>query len=230
MATSVRDSGRAPPAATDFRRKAETALRQLGYSIVVPKASAPVEPEFWVREPGGRHRTRPVFVGPTLPERVAREPARLSSPIVVVPSDLEAREAWSQRRRAPGTPVDAELSILVLPPQPDAKSEPHWHAGAVARDEVLRLATGIVVGLFRRSGAIDGGLPIDFEELLLLLRHRFGVDVHESLGVRSDEDALFVLYQLAQRDAYAPGDSGASLHTLVLRPTGTAARVPWFAG
>ncbi len=53
--------------------------------------------------------------------------------------------------------------------------------------------------------------------------------MNRSLGVKADEDALFLLYQLAQRDAYAPGEPGANLHLLVLKPTGPAARLPWFA-
>ena len=29
--------------------------------------------------------------------------------------------------------------------------------------------------------------------------------------------------------SYAPGDAGSNLHTLVLKPTGPAARLPWYA-
>ena len=74
-----------------------------------------------------------------------------------------------------------------------------------------------------------GSSQIDFEEMLTLLKSRFGIDVHGSLGVKTDEDALFLLYQLALRDSYAPGDAGANVHVLVLKPTGPAARLPWFA-
>ena len=95
---------------------------------------------------------------------------------------------------------------------------------------MLRIATGVVVGLFRRAQAAEGSNQVDFEELLTLLKGRFGIDVNRSLGVQSDEDALYLLYQLATRDSYAPGDPGSSLHLLVLKPTGPAARLPWFAG
>jgi hypothetical protein len=63
-----------------------------------------------------------------------------------------------------------------------------------------------------------------------LLRSRFGVDIHRSLGVDGDGDALFLLYQLARRDGYAPNDGGATLHQVILQPSGPAARLPWFAG
>jgi photosystem II stability/assembly factor-like uncharacterized protein len=45
-----------------------------------------------------------------------------------------------------------------------------------------------------------------------------------SLPVRSVEGAV------GERDAYAPGDPGANLHLLVLKPSGPAARLPWFSG
>ena len=91
------------------------------------------------------------------------------------------------------------------------------------------MGTGVVVGMFRRAQDSEGASPVDFEEMLGILKTRFGIDVHRSLGVSSDEDALFLLYQLALRDSYAPGDPGANLHLLVLKPTGPAARLPWFA-
>jgi hypothetical protein len=91
------------------------------------------------------------------------------------------------------------------------------------------VATGVVVGLFRRAQALESSSQVDFEEMLALIRDRFGIDVPRSLNVASDEDALYVLYQLAQRDSYVPGDPGANLHMIVLRPTGPSARLPWFA-
>ena len=84
------------------------------------------------------------------------------------------------------------------------------------------------MGLFRRAQD-EGSGQIDFSEILTILRRRFGVDPHRSLGVASDEDALFLLYQLALRDAYAPGDPGANLHLIVAKPGGPAGRLPWFA-
>ncbi|HEV2167187.1 MAG TPA: hypothetical protein VGS23_09485, partial [Thermoplasmata archaeon] len=65
---------------------------------------------------------------------------------------------------------------------------------------------------------------------LATLRARFHVDVAGSLGVASDEDALWMMYQLALRHGYAPGDPSGNLHMLVLKPTGPAARLPWFSG
>ena len=122
------------------------------------------------------------------------------------------------------------MSVLVVPAgERTDPTPPHFHLRIAEPAEILRLATGIVVGLFRRAQASDESGQIDFEELLGLLRQRFGVDVNRSLGVRSDEDALYLLYQLAQRDSYAPGDPGQNLHLLVLKPTGPAARLPWFA-
>ncbi len=115
------------------------------------------------------------------------------------------------------------------PPAERPEDPPHFHLRVAEPREVLAISTGIVAGLFHRAAAGDGGSPVDFEELLALLTTRFGIDVHRSLGVGSDEDALFILYQLASRDSYAPGDSGANLHLLVLKPTGPAARLPWFA-
>ncbi|MCI4338109.1 MAG: hypothetical protein L3J72_02255, partial [Thermoplasmata archaeon] len=110
------------------------------------------------------------------------------------------------------------------------ESEPHWHQGTVGRQEVLWLATGTLVGMLRAAAA--GGDPgsVDFEELLRILKVRFHVDVPGTLGVRTDEEALWMLYQLAHRYSYAPGDPGPNLHLLVLKPVGPAARLPWFAG
>ncbi len=222
----------------DLSRTAEAALKRLGYARIPPVSrDLPGAPEFWVQESGVPRRTFPVFVE----ERgAAGSLARLTAwaagtatartvpprAIVVVPSDGAADEAWRTLRRDTG--VDPELAILVVPPRAEADRAAHWHAGTLPPRDILRLATGIVVGLFRQAQA-DGSSQIDFTELLGMLRQRFGVDVHRSLGVASDEDALFLLYQLAVRDAYAPGDPGANLHLLVVKPAGPAARLPWFA-
>ncbi|MCI4354475.1 MAG: hypothetical protein L3K06_03830, partial [Thermoplasmata archaeon] len=198
-------------------------------------------PSFWVQEAGVPRRTFPVFVQGTAPDasvdrlfqwaRGPRDaPATPKRAIVVVPSERAAEAAWASLWSGPKDDPSAEMSILVLdPPRGNAESEPRLYAGVLPQREVLRLATGIVVGLFRRAAESDGPAQLDFGELLSLLRHRFGVDVHRSLGVDSDEDALFILYQLAQRDSYAPGDPGANLHMIVLKPTGPSARLPWFA-
>jgi len=223
-------------------RTAETVLKRLGYSRVPagPKAS-PMEPSFWVQEAGVPRRTFPVFVptgGSTAVSQgidrwvdgFSQDRAAAQRAILVVPSDDAAEMAWTRLAHAPGAAIDHELSILVVPAPDRPADSPHFHLRPAAPREVLRIATGIVVGLFRRAQTADGSGQIDFEEMLTTLKGRFGIDVPRSLGVQSDEDALFILYQLAQRDSYAPGDPGANLHLLVLKPTGPAARLPWFAG
>jgi hypothetical protein len=230
-----------PAGPTDERlRDAEAVLRRLGFSRVVPDRR-PKDPDasFWVQEVGVPRRTFPVFVPPTgrasLTERIDRwlewtRAAGSRSPraIFVAPNDIAADEAWA-RLIGPGEPmIDPDVSILVVP-STDPSSPPHFHLRVVPPKVVLRIATGVVVGLFRRAHALEGSNQVDFEEMLALIRSRFGIDVPRSLHVRSDEDALFVLYQLAQRDSYAPGDPGSSLHLIVLRPTGPSARLPWFA-
>jgi len=223
-------------------RDAELVLKKLGFSkISNPRREVVVEPSFWVQEPGVPRRTFPVFVPPG--ERAAVEdgierwvdrvrgarPAQRRA-IFVVPTDETAEEAWRRfSRTAGGTVIDHEVSILVVPSPARSDDVPHFHLRVADPREILAISTGIVVGLFRRAAASEGGNQVDFEELLTLLTTRFGIDVHRSLGVRSDEDALYILYQLASRDSYAPGDSGSNLHTLVLKPTGPAARLPWFA-
>jgi hypothetical protein len=226
---------------TDRLRAAENVLKRLGYSRVPPVHRAPaVEPSFWVQEAGVPRRTFPVYVPPSghapVEEGIDRWVAALgqarvrpSRAIFVVPTDAAAEEAWARLARTSGATIDHEVSILVVPAPERAGETPHFHQRLLEPREVLRVATGIVVGLFRRAQSSDGPGQVDFEELLTLLKERFGVDVQRSLGVQSDEDALFVLYQLALRDSYAPGDPGANLHLLVLKPTGPAARLPWFA-
>ncbi len=228
--------------ASGLRRAAEEALRRLGYTPVRPGArEASAAPEFWVQESGVPRRTYPVFVdsSPRAPQRPRFDAWIRSSAgpqggghraIVVVPNDRAAEEAWNRVRVDSGEALDSEVSILVVPPHEGRAEQAHWHARIEDPRKILELATGIVVGLFQRTQAIEGSGQIDFEEILEVMRTRFRVDVHRSLHVQSDEDALFILYQLALRDSYAPGDPGANLHLLVLRPTGPAARLPWFAG
>ena len=226
--------------APDELRKAEAALQSLGFSKIPPVVDglAP-SPEFWVREPGVPRRAFPVFVEPTADaERVVRfvrraagtrgREATATRAIVVVPTDAAAAQAWSKARDPPDGPLESEVAILVLP-DGSGGSVPHWHAGVVPPGLLLRLATGVAVGLFREAQASEGSSQIDFTDMIEILKTRFRVDVAGSLGVTSDEDALFLLYQLALRDAYAPGDAAANLHLLVLKPTGPSARLPWFA-
>lgn len=236
-------SDTAPTVSTpDRQRDAENVLKKLGYSKVSsPRREPTVEPTFWVQESGVPRRTFPVFVptgGATAVQagierwvdgvRGVRPSQRRA--IFVVPTDETAEEAWRRFSLTAGRSViDHEVSILVVPSPARADDVPHFHLRPAEPREILAIATGIVVGLFRRAASGDEAGPVDFEELLTLLTTRFGIDVHRSLGVRSDEDALFILYQLAARDSYAPGDGGANLHTLVLKPTGPAARLPWFA-
>lgn len=225
----------------DRLRAAETVLKKMGYARVPAIRREPeAEPSFWVQESGVPRRTFPVYVHSAEEstgapfERWAAVARRAAVPtrraIFVVPNDRAAEETWANLARVPGAALDNEVSVLVVPPTGRSEANaPHFHLRLADRAEVLRLATGIVVGLFRRAQAADEPGQVDFEELLTGLRQRFGIDVHRSLGVRSDEDALYILYQLAQRDSYAPGDPGANLHLLVLKPTGPAARLPWFA-
>jgi len=216
-------------------------LKRLGYSRVPPvQRASPLEPSFWVQEAGVPRRTFPVFVPPS--DRVPPEEgidrwvatlgearARPARAIFVVPTDAAAEDAWARLGRKSGATIDHEVSILVVPPSDRVQEAPHFHLRVAEPREILRIATGIVVGLFRRAQSSEGPGQVDFEELLVLLRERFGIDVLRSLRVQSDEDALYLLYQLALRDSYVPGDPGANLHLLVLKPTGAAARLPWFA-
>jgi hypothetical protein len=227
-------------AGPDRQRDAESVLKRLGYSRIAPgRAEAEPQPAFWVQEAGVPRRKFPVFVpkapGEAVDDRIERwvaapgERAAHRRAIFVVPNDADADRAWDRISKSPGAGLDAEVSILVMPSGAPSAEAPHFHLRLAAPREILSIATGIVVGLFRRAQATEGSSQIDFEELLGLLQQRFGIDVHRSLGVKTDEDALFLLYQLAQRDSYAPGDPGANLHLLVLKPTGPSARLPWFA-
>lgn len=226
-----------PVEAVESKRVAEDVLRKLGYARVQPetRASGPA-PTFWVQEAGVPRRTWPVFVEGASLEWIGKwsarpkgRKAREDRAILVVNSDRAADEAWDRISQEKVSPIDSELAILVVPTPVQNDVAPHWHARVVDRSEVLRLATGVVVGMFKRAQQSEGATQIDFEEMLLLIRTRFGIDVHRSLDVRSDEDALFLIYQMALRDSYAPGDPGANLHLLVLKPTGPSARLPWFA-
>lgn len=223
----------------ELARHAEAALRRLGYSRVDPEGNgtgAPPPPAFWVQESGVPRRRFPVFLDAAPATRTvapaggrAAAGPRGGRAIFVVPSETLAEQVWSTARRRPNGGLDTEVSVLVLDAHKNA-APPHFHAGVVAPRELLWLATGVVVGLFRRAASSEGTAQVDFEEMIQLIEGRFQIDVKRSLGVASEEDALFMLYQLALRDSYAPGDPSGNLHQLVLRPTGPAARLPWFAG
>lgn len=222
---------------TEHKRVAEDVLRKLGYARIQPdQRDAGLAPTFWVQEAGVPRRTWPVFVASASPEWIGRWNTRPKSgkmrgdrAILVVHSDRAADEAWDRIAQGRHSPIDSELAILVVPVPVQADVVPHWHPRVVDRREVLRIATGVVVGMFKRAQESEGAAQIDFEEMLTLLRIRFGIDVHRSLDVRTDEEALFLIYQMAMKDSYAPGDPGANLHMLVLKPTGPSARLPWFA-
>jgi hypothetical protein len=226
-------------ASSDHARDAEIVLKKFGFSKVAPAKRVPEnDASFWVQESGVPRRTFPVFVDAPSPGAVSgveRWSAAIGSTashraIFVVPTDTDADETWARLTRKDPSAIENEVAVLVVPTgERNVTGPAHFHLRLAEPREILRLATGIVVGLFRRAAAREESGQIDFEEMLTLLRQRFGVDVNRSLGVKSDEDALFLLYQLAQRDSYAPGEPGANLHLLVLKPTGPAARLPWFA-
>ena len=231
---------RTPPG-NDRSRDAETALRRLGYARVEPgRRGREPGASFWVQEAGVPRRTFPVFVPgaerASVADGIGRWLERSGPPataprraIFVAPSDADAEAAWERLAATGRGAVEHDVSILVVPSTAAAERAGYFALRRTSPRELLRVATGVVVGLFRRARDDEGSGAIDFAEMLQLLRTRFGLDVQRSLGVRSDEDALYLLYQLAQRYAYAPGDAGSNLHVLVLKPTGPAARVPWFA-
>lgn len=229
----------APPD-TDLVREAEAALRELGFprARTAGRRPAPV-PTFWVEQPARRRGSIPVYVdaaGAVLPgvlpppggsPDVDADPVL---PIVVVPTDAVAESAWRLVPPARGGGGPTKLRILVLRDPKGTGRSPHWHLLPVPPREVLRIATGVVVGMYRRAFAGSGPGDIDFSELLGTLRNEYHIDVLRSLGVQSDEDALFVLYHLALRDTFAPGNIAGNLHSIVANPTGPASRIPWFAG
>jgi hypothetical protein len=220
-------------------REAEAALRDLGFPKARPAGRGPEPaPSFWVENPRTRRRSIPVYVGSggaTLP-RVPAAPvaadaeAEVVPPIVVVPTDAMAESVWSLLPKTRGTATPTKLRILVLRDPKGTARAPHWHLVTVPPREILRLATGIVVGMYRQALSSSGAGDIDFGELLGTLRQEYHIDVPRSLGVQSDEDALFILYHLALRDTFAPGNISGNLHSIVANPTGPASRIPWFAG
>ena len=225
----------APEPTAEAVRAAEAALQRLGYHRV-PRTAAP-GPSFWVQEAEVPKRTFPVFLfdGPADVAASALRAWRASAQregrppraILVVPTERAAEAALGGA--PPREAAGSELAVLVVPRTAQPAMEPHWHTLVLSPREVLDIATGVVVGLFKRAQSQEGSTEIDFQEMLQILRRRFRIDLYASLGVDSDEAVLFLLYQLAQKYNFAPGDPAASLHTLVLRPTGPAGRLPWFA-
>jgi len=222
-------------------REAEAALRDLGFPKARSGGHRPsTAPSFWVENPRTRRRSIPVYVdraGAVLPsvmppaDATPDPEADVPPSILVVPTDAAAESAWGLVPKSRGGLLSpTKLRILVLRDPKGAARAPHWHLVTVPPREVLRVATGIVVGMYRRAFAGNGPGDIDFGELLGTLRQEYHLDVQRSLGVQSDEDALFVLYHLALRDTFAPGNIAGNLHSIVANPTGPASRIPWFAG
>jgi hypothetical protein len=230
------------PSLTDEElvREAEAALRELGFPKARSAGARPTPaPTFWVENPRTRRRSIPVYVdraGGGLPgvvpvtEATSDADPDVTPPILVVPTDAAAESAWSLVPKSRGLLAPTKLRILVLRDSRGTARAPHWHLVTVPPREVLRLATGIVVGMYRRAFSGAGAGDIDFSELLAALRQEYHIDVQRSLGVQSDEDALFILYHLALRDSFAPGNIAGNLHSIVANPTGPASRIPWFAG
>lgn len=226
-----------PGPTTEAIHAAEAALARLGFRRITANPSEGAD--FWVREEAIPERKHPVFLweepSSDAPvdalnawRRAAERAGPLPRPIVIVPTERAAEVAVARGARAGAVPE--ELAVLVVPKgTPAASTEPRWHALVLSRREVLDVATGVVVGLFRRAQAGEGSSEIDFPEMLHILKRTFRIDLYASLGVDSDEAALFLLYQLARKYGFAPGDSASNLHLIVLRPTGPAARLPWFA-
>ncbi|MCI4353043.1 MAG: hypothetical protein L3K14_06610 [Thermoplasmata archaeon] len=230
------------PSATDDElvREAEAALRNLGFTRARSTSHRPTPaPSFWVQGPSAHRRSIPVYVdraGAALPAMMLPADASpdrendFTQSILVVPTDAAAESAWGLVPKTGAVPAPAQVRILVLRDPKGTGHSPHWHLAAVPPREVLRLATGIVVGMYRRAFSGAGHGDVDFSALLGTLRDEYHIDVPRSLGVQSDEDALFILYHLALRDTFAPGNIAGNLHSIVANPTGPASRIPWFAG
>ncbi|MCI4322907.1 MAG: hypothetical protein L3K03_02615 [Thermoplasmata archaeon] len=205
---------------------AESALRRLGYAPVPGTGEvSPAVPSFWVQEPGARKRRLRVYADGW--DAFDRDGAISDPPaIVVVPTEQAADQAWEKLYRSPKARLDPDISILVVPTAGRKEPDPHWHAGPVDRQDLLKLATGVLVGLVRR---VQNSPGLDFHQMLEVMRTTFHVDVERSLSVEGDEAVLWMMYQIALRYAYAPGDAASNLHLITLKPTGPGARLPWFA-
>jgi hypothetical protein len=235
----------------DRLRNVQSALHKLGYASARPARRAlPEGADLWVERPGPLARRTAVYVeGPygIPPEHAARQLAerwreglRGSSAeigpdaILVVGDDRAARAAAEgvlNLSPLPRPEAASRTRILVLPRETPGVSA-HWHAMRLPPRELLIVATGTLIGIARRDGleaGEEGSVALDIASMLTEMKQTLHLDVEGSLGVESEEDALFILYQLALRHTYAPGDQGGSLHSLAARPRNPAARLPWFA-
>jgi hypothetical protein len=209
--------------------------------------------DLWVRQDRRKSRLFPVIVssdpaylwgkeqgrsGQALPPSVRKALQREA--IVVVPDD-EVAERLLQRFQTLDPSTSQETSerprILVVPPAESPGRPPHWHRRIALPRELLRVATGILVGMLQEESeasstdaAGDGGPSLDFGRMLQLMEDEFHIDVLRSTGASSPPEALGILYQVALRYGYAPGDAGTQLHTLVLKPDNPLSHIPWFAG
>lgn len=237
-----------PKGRTGRLRTIAQTLLKMGYPPVASVASgARREVDLWVVREGGSVQL-PVYISPaSTGPRVEEEAAALirrwsegnrtaevalTPSILVVSNDMAASAA--ARNLFETSPISAPATtttaaILVVPPE---EGRPHWHRYILPPRQVLTLATGTILGLTLRQGSInpegEGGPNLDFAAMLHHLKFTLHVDVEGSLGVTSEEDALFMLYQLAIRYGYAPGDHGSSLHMLTLKPSSPASRVPFY--
>lgn len=233
-------------------------LQKMGFSLTRSEAhgaAGEAEADLWVRPPGTKSLVAPVFVEASSPGSPEARAERLVSrwthglrttapripraSILIVTSDQSAEIAGQRLVATSPVPLPETVSrtrILVNPSrEAEPEASPHWHRLRLPPRVVLMLATGTLLALAERAekaqtaGDEGGGGVIDVEGMFRELRRTFNVDVEGSLGVTREEDAMFLLYQLALRETYAPGDQGASLHELVNDPKGPAARLPWFA-
>lgn len=198
-----------------------------------------------IQPPSHEERTRQLLERWSTGLRLTGSPSQESSSILVVDSDSSAELASLGMVSASPVPLSLAVSrtrILVHPRRSGEAaaasapaSAPHWHRLRLPPRVVLMLATGALVGLAERAqgeGSEEGGggaVPIDVEGMFRALRQVFSIDIEGSFGVTREEDAMFLMYQLALKETYAPGDQGASLHELVNNPKGPGARLPWFA-
>lgn len=240
-----------PPLEGSLQELLQTLVR-MGFSWVQDLPTPRAHADLWVRPPGKSASAYPVFVEPRSPtsadaradELVSRwsdgfrvgAPGAGGSSILVVESDASAELAGRKLLDSAPTPQSLTVSrtrILVHPRKKGVPevAPPHWHRMRLPPRTLLILATGTLVGLAQRTQGSGeaSGVPIDVEGMMRALRRTFLVDIEGSLGVQREEDAMFLLYQLALKETYAPGDQGASLHELVNDPKGPAARLPWFA-